>query len=64
MGENERKNLEILRARFSALTTEDITHAMDNLDVPNENLSDAVRVRQEIDLRMGASFTRFQTLSF
>ena len=37
---------------------------MEKLESPNKNLSDAVRVRQEIDLRMGASFTRFQSLSF
>ena len=56
--------LEVLRAHFSALTKEEITGAMEKLGEPNKNLSDAVRARQEIDLRMGASFTRFQSLSF
>jgi DNA topoisomerase-3 len=36
---------------------------MENLGRPNKYLSDAVRVRQEVDLRTGAAFTRFQTLS-
>jgi DNA topoisomerase-3 len=35
---------------------------MESLTPPNQNLSDAVKVRQEIDLRIGAIFTRFQTL--
>jgi len=35
---------------------------METLTEPDKNLSDAVKVRQEIDLRIGASFTRFQTL--
>jgi DNA topoisomerase-3 len=58
------KGTEILRAHFSALTMQDIGNAMDNLQKPNKNLSDAVNVRQEMDLRIGASFTRWQTLRF
>ena len=34
---------------------------MDNLRQPNKLESDAVGSRQEIDLRAGASFTRFLT---
>ena len=58
------KGANVLRAHFSALTMQDISKAMDNLTQPNENLSQAVNVRQEIDLRIGASFTRWQTLNF
>ena len=54
----------MLRAKFSALTKEDISKAMDNLVQPDVNLNNAAKVRSEIDLRIGASFTRFQTLSF
>jgi len=35
---------------------------METLVRPDKALADAVRVRQEVDLRIGASFTRFQTL--
>ena len=60
--QEKNENLEVYRAHFSALTMQDVTQAMENLTPPNKNLSDAVKVRQELDLRVGASFTRFQTL--
>ena len=45
------------------MTFQNISEAMRTLTPPNQNLSDAVQVRQEVDLRIGASFTRFQTLN-
>jgi DNA topoisomerase-3 len=59
-----RPKIKILRAHFSALTKEDIERATQNLVPPNKYLADAVTTRSEIDLRIGASFTRLQTLSF
>ncbi|XP_031259954.1 DNA topoisomerase 3-alpha [Pistacia vera] len=55
-------HLVIRRARFSALIDREIHQAVQNLVDPNEWFSDAVDARQEIDLRIGASFTRFQTM--
>ena len=55
-------HLKVHRAHFSALTKQDIERAANNLQPPNKHMADAVNVRQEIDLRIGASFTRFQTL--
>ena len=52
----------IKRARFSALVHNDLSRAVQNLVAPDQNASSAVDARQEIDLRIGASFTRFQTL--
>lgn len=57
-------SIDYYRAKFSAVTPNDVTTAMKNLVKPDRNLADAVEVRQEIDLRIGASFTRFQTISF
>ncbi|XP_043945526.1 DNA topoisomerase 3-alpha isoform X2 [Protopterus annectens] len=55
-------NLHVLRARFSEIISRSIRMACENLVEPDQNTSDAVDVRQELDLRIGASFTRFQTL--
>ncbi|PON86226.1 DNA topoisomerase, type IA [Trema orientale] len=55
-------HLTIKRAHFSALIERDIHEAAQNLVQPNKFFADAVDARQEIDLRIGASFTRFQTM--
>ncbi|XP_028766082.1 DNA topoisomerase 3-alpha isoform X2 [Neltuma alba] len=56
------RHLTLKRARFSALIDREIHQAMQNLVEPNKWFADAVDARQEIDLRIGASFTRFQTM--
>ncbi|XP_004713017.1 DNA topoisomerase 3-alpha isoform X1 [Echinops telfairi] len=55
-------SLPVLRARFSEITPRAIRVACENLTDPDQKVSDAVDVRQELDLRIGAAFTRFQTL--
>uniref|UniRef100_A0AAA9T177 DNA topoisomerase n=1 Tax=Bos taurus TaxID=9913 RepID=A0AAA9T177_BOVIN len=55
-------SLQVLRARFSEITTRAVRTACENLTEPDQRVSDAVDVRQELDLRIGAAFTRFQTL--
>ena len=54
--------LDIYRAVFSEITKPSIMRAMQGLVRPNKNVSDAVEARTELDLRIGAAFTRFQTL--
>jgi len=60
------KGLEtVYRAQFSSLTPQDIRAAMNNsLTRPNKAKALAVDARQELDLKLGASFTRFQCLYF
>ncbi|XP_023555904.1 DNA topoisomerase 3-alpha isoform X1 [Octodon degus] len=55
-------SLQVLRARFSEITPRAVRTACENLTEPDQRISDAVDVRQELDLRIGAAFTRFQTL--
>lgn len=56
-----RKRFQIHRARFSEITTQSIMRACNNLGLLDERVSDAVKVRQELGLRVGCAFTRFQT---
>ena len=57
------RNLRVLRAQFSTLLVGELERALATLRPPNKSEADAVDARQEIDLRSGASFTRFLTLS-
>ncbi|CAG2100204.1 unnamed protein product [Medioppia subpectinata] len=54
--------LDIFRAHFSEITVPAINRAFNALNRPNKKVSDAVDVRQKLDLRLGAAFTRFLTL--
>jgi DNA topoisomerase-3 len=54
----------IFRAKFSAVTQKDIEKAMQNLGIPNEHEALAVDARQELDLKVGVAFSRFQTRYF
>uniref|UniRef100_A0AC35TVD5 DNA topoisomerase n=1 Tax=Rhabditophanes sp. KR3021 TaxID=114890 RepID=A0AC35TVD5_9BILA len=54
--------MDVWRARFSEITPRAINAALENLVRLDERQVDAVDCRIELDLRIGASFTRLQTL--
>lgn len=56
------RRLVVHRARFSEITRVGINRAIRTLAPPQKFVSDAVECRRELDLRIGAAFTRFQTL--
>lgn len=58
---NANKHLRILRARFSEITPRAMNICINNLVEPNENVSRAVDIRKELDIRFGYAFTRYQT---
>ncbi len=56
------ESVPVSRARYSAFTKEEITHAFANLAKLDENLAAAGESRQDIDLIWGAALTRYLTL--
>ena len=56
-------NVPIARARFSALSPKEVRKAFESLIDPDYNIAMAAETRQILDLKMGAAFTRFVTLS-
>lgn len=57
-------SIRVHRAKFSEITAGAVTRALNNLIEPDLRQSQAVDVRSELDLRIGAAFTRFQTLRY
>ncbi|HID08699.1 TPA: DNA topoisomerase I, partial [Candidatus Micrarchaeota archaeon] len=56
------KRVPIYRARFSAITKQEILKAFENLELPDRNLAESAFARREIDLLWGAVLTRALSL--
>ena len=54
---------EIKRARFSALTKDEVTRAFNDLAPVDERLAASANARQVVDLAWGAALTRFLSIS-
>ena len=59
-----RTSSRVHRAKFSAVTKRSVEDAMSRLGAPNRCEALAVDARQELDLKVGVAFTRFQTTYF
>jgi len=57
------KPLDVKRARFSALTKDEIKRAFSQLTQVDENLAMSAEARQVVDLAWGATLTRFISLA-
>ncbi len=55
--------IEVFRARYSALTREEIEQSFTNLQTVDHALAEAAAARQEIDLVWGALLTRYLSLT-
>ena len=53
----------IRRAKFSALTSEEVNSAFENQEMLSENLAMSAAAREEIDLYWGAALTRFFSIT-
>ena len=54
--------LKVYRARFSTVLPQEIQRALRSLGTLNQHFVQAVQARMLLDLRVGAAFTRFQTM--
>lgn len=61
--QEKQKKLKIQRARFSAITKDEVDKAFGSLCEVDYNLADSADARREIDLLWGAVLTRFVSLS-